>query len=57
MYEAASEWLRRPRLFKVLPADGIHPRFASFQQNPRPGKPFDYRPGPPGALKRPQRSP
>jgi hypothetical protein len=30
--------------FGVLPADGLHPRFASFQQNPQPGKPFSYVP-------------
>ena len=35
-----------PKLKKygVLPADGLHPRFASFQQNPQPGKPFSYLP-------------
>jgi len=30
--------------FKVLPADGIHPRFASFQQNPHPPAPFSFLP-------------
>lgn len=30
--------------FGVLPADGLHPRFSSFQQNPQPGKPFSYVP-------------